>query len=207
MNARRGGLHSPPVSSDLPVSPSPRIAVVVSRYNATVTDRLLDGAVTAYRRAGGRAEQLYIAEAPGAFEIVTLAAAAARSGRFAGVLTLGCIIKGETKHDEYLGHAVTSKLAAMSADLGVPIGLGVLTVNTARQALDRAGGKHGHKGEEAMIALLATIAEAEALSDPQAVDEALAAGVGVDRLMRRGRVSDAPDKLTKKTARRGRSTR
>jgi len=186
-------------SSSSPVSTLPRVAIVVSRYTATVTDRLLTGAVGVYRRAGGRTESIYIAEAPGAFELVAIASAAARCGRFAGVLALGCIVKGETRHDEYLAHAVTAGLCQISERVGVPVGLGVLTVNTPQQALDRVGGKHGHKGEEAMLALLATIAEVAAINDGDALDEALASGVTLDRLMRPapGGLDAPPDKLRK----------
>ncbi len=146
------------MSSDLPP-----IAIVVARYNAGITDRLLAGAFDAYRHFGGLDADLTIVEAAGAFEILALAAAATRyrevEPQFAGVLALGCIIKGETKHDEFLGHAVTDGLARLSmAEEAKPIGLGVLTVENLQQAQDRAGGKHGNKGSEAMIALLQTIA-------------------------------------------------
>ena len=85
--------------------------------------------------------------------------AAADSGRFAGVVALGCIIKGETRHDEYLAHAVTQGLANISLVTGVPVGLGVLTVNNAHQARDRAGGRMGNKGAECMEALLNSIVQ------------------------------------------------
>lgn len=192
----------------------PRIAVVVSRYNATVTDRLLEGAVREHRVAGGggggglEAEGLYIAEAAGAFELVAIASAAAQSGAFAGVLALGCIIKGETRHDEFLGHAVTQGLANISLMTGVPVGLGVLTVNTPKQALERAGGKQGNKGAEAMGALLQTIGEVAILSDPGQLEAALASGSAMKRALGRvmrgeglGRAgSGSPDKLAKKRA-------
>ncbi len=191
-----------------PRTPIPRLAFVVSRYNATVTDRLLAGAVRGYTHAGGRVQDLYIAQAPGSFEIVTLAAAAARSGTVEGVLAIGCIIKGETRHDEFLGHAVTSGLAELSATpvpgpTGprlVPVGLAVLTVNTPAQAEERAGGERGespNKGEEAVLALLQTIGEVRAMESPKLMTQAMADGAMLGRVMSaNGYV--APDKLAAK---------
>jgi len=146
------------------------VAIVVSRYNETVTDSLLAGALAVAANASNGAGAALldvgaeVIDAPGAYEVVPIAAAAARSGRYAGVLGLGCIIKGETRHDEFLAHAVTSGLANISIATGVPTALGVLTVNTAKQARERSGGKHGNKGAEAMSALLHTIAVCRAIS-------------------------------------------
>lgn len=137
----------------------PPLAVVVSRYNGSITDKLFAGAVMAYKSAGGSERDLEIVEAAGAFELVALSMAAADSGRFAGVVALGCIIKGETRHDEYLAHAVTQGLANISLVTGVPVGLGVLTVNNAHQARDRAGGRMGNKGAECVEALLNSIVQ------------------------------------------------
>ncbi len=170
----------------------PRIAIVVSRYNATVTDRLLSGAVKQHQQAGGVAGDLYIAEAPGAFELVAISDAAARSGSFDGVLALGCIVRGETRHDEFLAHAVTQGLANIALTTGIPVSLGVLTVNNGRQALDRAGGRHGNKGQEAMAALLQTVAEIAIIADRNQLAEAMAGGSTLRRVMT-GPAS--PDKL------------
>ncbi len=171
----------------------PPVAIVVSRYNASVTDRLLAGAALAYQRAGGRLGNLHIAEAPGAFELVPICAAAARQGGFAGVVALGCIIRGETRHDEVLGDAVTSGLANLALITGVPIGLGVLTVDTPAQAAARAGGKLGNKGEEAMLAVIASIGEIALLSDARELKLAAAAGLTSRRLMASG-LGVLPDK-------------
>ncbi|MFN0010643.1 MAG: 6,7-dimethyl-8-ribityllumazine synthase [Phycisphaerales bacterium] len=171
----------------------PPIAVVVSRYNASITDLLLSGAVRAYTRAGGRVAGLYVAEAPGAFEILPLAAAAARSGHFAGVVAIGCIIKGETIHDEVLAHAVTGGLANLAAETGVPVGLAVLTVHTPKQAAARAGGRLGNKGQEAMEAVLQTMAECALLADGRHVRRAMLAGQAMARVAGAA-VSNRPDK-------------
>ena len=138
-------------------TPSCRVAIITSRYNASVTDRLLAGALDSLRRRQPDAPEPGVFSAAGAFELPALAAAAARSGRFDGVVCLGCIIKGETRHDAYIATAVANALAAMPAQLGVPVAFGVLTVETPEQALARAGGRQGNKGNEAMDALLDTI--------------------------------------------------
>ena len=181
----------------------PPVAVVVSRYNATVTDRLLSGAVRAYMRAGGSLAGLYVAEAAGAFEALTLSAAAARSGRFAGVVAVGCIIKGETNHDVLLGQAVTEGLARVSVETGVPVGLAVLTVNSVRQALARAGTPNArggtgasNKGAEAMEALLQTIAELAQLADGAHVARAMRTGQAMLRLA--GGAAGRPDKAARR---------
>ncbi|MFN0134261.1 MAG: 6,7-dimethyl-8-ribityllumazine synthase [Phycisphaerales bacterium] len=163
---------------------SPPIAVIVSRYNASITDRLLDGAREAYARAtgaaGGEGESggarsavsgdgreggLHVFEAPGAFELPFLARAAAATGRYRGVLALGCLIRGETRHDRYIAQAVAHGITAASLETRVPIAFGVLTTETAKQARERAGGEKGNKGAEAMTALLSTIAAAQAIAD------------------------------------------
>ncbi len=184
----------------------PPLAIVVSRYNASITDRLLAGAVRAYQRAGGKAADLFVAEAPGAFELVSLGFAAAESNAFAGVLAIGCIVKGETKHDEYLGHAVTQGLANISLITGTPVGLAVLTVNTIKQARERAGGKHGDKGQEAMEALLLTAAQVNTFHDPQALEAQWRSSANVMKLMHGGEnASSRPDKgRAKKSAKAGR---
>ena len=148
-----------------PKSPPPPVAIVVSRYNRTVTDKLLHGAVREYARAGGYAESLVIVNAPGAFELTALCHAAAHAEGIAGVVALGCIIKGETRHDRYLADAVANGLTAVTLQTGIPVAFGVLTVDSAKQALARAGGEHGNKGEEAMAALLDTIAEIRRLHE------------------------------------------
>lgn len=141
----------------------PPVAIVVSRYNASITDALREGAVAAYREAGGRAEDLTVVEAPGAFELPAVCAAAARSGRHRGVVAIGCLIQGETTHADHIAAAVTQGLVRIAIDTGVPVTFGVLTVQTPEQARERAGGSRGNKGAEAMHALLETIASADAV--------------------------------------------
>ncbi|MFZ4574609.1 MAG: 6,7-dimethyl-8-ribityllumazine synthase, partial [Phycisphaerales bacterium] len=128
-----------------------------------ITRRLEAGAVGEYLRRFSESGRLVVAEAPGAFELPTLAHAAAASGHFDAVVCLGCVIKGETSHDVYISHAISHAIAMIPLQTGVPVAFGVLTVDTPEQAVDRAGGVHGNKGEEAMIAALETLAAAAAL--------------------------------------------
>lgn len=132
--------------------------MVVSRYNESITSHLLEGALGELERAGGDRTGVLVIDAAGAYELVALANGAARSGRVEGIVALGCIIKGETIHDRVLADAVTQGLTNVTIVTGIPIGLGVLTVDNAEQARARAGGDKGNKGAEAMSALLATLA-------------------------------------------------
>lgn len=141
----------------------PPIAIVTSLYNRSITNELRDGAIEEYVARGGSLASLVLADAPGAFELASLCSAAARSGRVAGVVALGCVIKGETRHDRYIADAVAQSLAAVSVWTGVPVGFGVLTTENARQARERAGGTHGNKGREAMSAVLDAVAAIAAL--------------------------------------------
>ncbi|MDX2133099.1 MAG: 6,7-dimethyl-8-ribityllumazine synthase [Planctomycetota bacterium] len=146
----------------------PEVVVVVSRYNAAVTDRLLDGARAAFDARADDRWALRVVEAPGAFEIPVLCLAAASLEHTEGVLALGCIIKGETIHDRVLADAVTGALLDIMLRTGVPVSLGVLTVNTAAQARARAGGRLGNKGAESMEALLDTMRTLRALASGEA---------------------------------------
>ncbi|MEX2218861.1 MAG: 6,7-dimethyl-8-ribityllumazine synthase [Phycisphaerales bacterium] len=132
----------------------PRVAVIVSRYNGSITGALLEGALDRYEfRAGPRAA-VAVFDAPGAFELPVLALAAAQSGVYDAVVALGCLIKGETRHDRYIADACARGLAEASLRTGVPIAFGVLTVDTPDQARQRAGGRDGNKGADAMDAAL-----------------------------------------------------
>lgn len=153
---------------------TPRVAIVVSRYTASVTGALLEGAVGEYRRRGGDPSMLAVYEAPGSFEVPAIAMAAAKSGSFGAVVALSCIIRGETRHDRYLAQAVASGLMSVSIQTGVPVGFGVLTVESPRQARERAGGKKGNKGSEAMAAALDAAASAARAAQGKPAPPALA---------------------------------
>ncbi|TVQ59402.1 MAG: 6,7-dimethyl-8-ribityllumazine synthase [Phycisphaerales bacterium] len=134
---------------------SVRVAIVVSRYNSWITDRLLQGAVEEYSRLGGPAAPVMV-HAPGAFELPVIAHALAATGRYDAVVALGCVIRGETSHDRHIAQAVSGGILQASIATGVPIAFGVLTVETEEQAEARAGGKEGNKGAEAMRAAVET---------------------------------------------------
>jgi 6,7-dimethyl-8-ribityllumazine synthase len=131
-----------------------RIAVVVAKFNAFVTDRLQSGALAALAAAGVDAGDVTIVRVPGSFEIPLAAQHAAETGRFDAVVCLGCLIRGETSHFEYISSAVAQGLTSAAAATGVPMAFGVLTTNSAEEALARAGEGPGNKGHEAALAAL-----------------------------------------------------
>ncbi|MBI3491374.1 MAG: 6,7-dimethyl-8-ribityllumazine synthase [Acidobacteria bacterium] len=131
-----------------------RVAVVVSKYNDFVTDRLQAGALAALSAAGVASSDITLVRVPGAFEIPLAAQHAAETGRYDAVVCLGCLIRGETPHFEYISSAVSQGLATAAAATGVPMGFGVLTTNSAEEAVARAGDGPGNKGHEAAMAAI-----------------------------------------------------
>jgi len=129
-----------------------RFAVVVARFNDFVTERLLSGALEALSAAGVDAGDVTTLRVPGSFEIPLAAQRAAETGRFAGVVCLGCLIRGATPHFEYISAAVAHGLTAAAAATGVPMAFGVLTTNSAEEALERAQPGPANKGWEAAMA-------------------------------------------------------
>jgi len=133
-------------------APRLRVAVVVSKYNDFVTDRLQAGAVDALRKAGVADRNVTIIRVPGAFEIPLAAQKAAATRRFHAIVCLGCLIRGATAHFEYIASAVSHGITAASAATGVPISFGVLTTNSVEEAIERAGDGPSNKGWEAAVA-------------------------------------------------------
>jgi 6,7-dimethyl-8-ribityllumazine synthase len=129
-------------------APQGRFAIVVSRYNESVTSNLLDGAVRTLSAHGVADERIDVAWVPGAFEIPTVANRLAASGRYVAVLCLGAVIRGETTHDQHINRAVSTALAEIGARTGVPVLFGVLTCNTLEQAVARSGGQAGTRGKD-----------------------------------------------------------
>ena len=129
-----------------------RFAVVVSKYNDFVTDRLQTGALAALAAAGADSADITIVRVPGAFEIPSAARHAAQTGRFDAIVCLGCLIRGATPHFEYISSAVSLGLTEASGATGVPMAFGVLTTNSVEEALERAGEGSGNKGWEAAAA-------------------------------------------------------
>ena len=129
-----------------------RLAIVVSRFNSFITERLLSGALDALTRAGADEKKVEVVRVPGSFEIPVAAKTLAQSGRYDALITLGCIIRGETQHFDYISAEVTRGIQLAALETGVPISFGVLTTDTLEQAVDRAGAKSGNKGAEVALA-------------------------------------------------------
>ncbi|MBF0627729.1 MAG: 6,7-dimethyl-8-ribityllumazine synthase [Magnetococcales bacterium] len=125
-----------------------RFAIVVSRFNSFITERLLEGAVDGLVRHGAAREAITVVRVPGAFEIPMAAQRAARSGSFTGILCLGAVIRGSTPHFDYVSAEVSKGVAAVALESGIPVGFGVLTTDSLEQAIERAGSKAGNKGWE-----------------------------------------------------------
>ena len=123
--------------------------IVVGRFNSLVTSQLLDGALDCLRRHGAREEDITVARCPGSFEIPQVALQLAQSGSFDAVICLGCLVRGETPHFDYLAAEVTKGVAQVAMQTGVPTAFGVLTTENLAQALERAGAKAGNKGWDA----------------------------------------------------------
>lgn len=140
-----------------------RFAIVVSRYNDFVTRPLLAGALAALTEADVAGQDVTVVHVPGAFELPVAAQRLAETGRFAGVICLGCLIRGATPHFEYIASAVAHALAAASTATGVPIAFGVLTTNAAEEALERAAPGPANKGREAALAAVETATVLRAL--------------------------------------------
>jgi 6,7-dimethyl-8-ribityllumazine synthase len=131
-----------------------RVAVVASRFNHLIASRLLEGCVAELERRGVRGDDIHVAWVPGAFEIPLAARALASSGRYDAVVSLGVVIRGGTPHFDYVCRGVTDGVQAAMRDSGVPVAFGVLTCDDVEQALERAGGGEGNKGEEAALAAI-----------------------------------------------------
>ena len=125
-----------------------RFAIVVSRYHSSITSKLLEGAVHTLTRNLVPAKQIKVLWVPGAWEIPSAVQRALETDLYDAVLTLGCVIRGETTHDQHINTTVSDGLGRLSLDYKVPIAFGVLTCNTMDQAIQRSGGDVGNKGVE-----------------------------------------------------------
>jgi len=128
-----------------------RFAIVVSRFNSFITERLLGGALDALTRSGAGADQIDIIKVPGSWEIPLVAAEVARQHRYDAIICLSAVIRGETPHFDYVAGEAAKGIAHAAAETGVPVAFGVLTTNTLEQAIDRAGAKGGNKGFDAAM--------------------------------------------------------
>jgi 6,7-dimethyl-8-ribityllumazine synthase len=132
-------------------SPSGRFVLVAARFNGFVVEQLVAGATDALHRHGVPADRIDLVRVPGSYEIPLVAQKLGRSGKFAAVICLGCVIRGDTDHYDHVAGAATSGIARAALDSGVPVIFGVLTCDTLEQAIHRAGAKAGNKGFEAAV--------------------------------------------------------
>lgn len=140
-----------------------KFALVATRFNDFVVDRLVGGAVDYLIRHGASRDDLTIVRIPGAFEMPVVCKRLAASGRYAGILALGAVIRGATPHFDFVASEASKGLAHVALESGVPVGFGLLTTDNLEQAIERAGSKGGNKGVEAASALLETIRVLEQL--------------------------------------------
>ena len=131
-----------------------RIGVVVARFNQPITEKLLEGAVGCLMAQGVAEKDLQIAWVPGAFELPIVAQTMIDSGKVDAVVALGCVIRGETTHYDYVCNEAARGIAKVGLETGVPVIFGVITTENVPQAYDRVGGRHGHKGVDAAEAAL-----------------------------------------------------
>jgi 6,7-dimethyl-8-ribityllumazine synthase len=140
-----------------PVDPTWRFAILASTYHSEITSRLAAGARQRLLEFGFKAEQIDELPVPGAWELPLAASWAARSGKFSSIVALGVVIKGETSHDQHINRFVSLSLGQLGLEHQMPIAFGLLTCETISQAMQRAGGKFGNKGQEAVDAALAML--------------------------------------------------
>jgi 6,7-dimethyl-8-ribityllumazine synthase len=131
-----------------------RFAIVVSRFNVSITKKLLDGAVACLARHGVRERHVKVFPCPGAFELPQVANALCASGAWDAVICLGAVIRGETPHFEYVAAESARGIQEAALRHGIPVTFGVLTTETVQQARERAGGRHGNKGWDAALAAI-----------------------------------------------------
>ncbi|MEB2792400.1 6,7-dimethyl-8-ribityllumazine synthase [Campylobacter upsaliensis] len=131
-----------------------KIAIINSRFNHIITDRLVEGAKDAFLRHGGKEENLSLVLVPGAFEVPFALKVAIESKKFDAICCLGAVIRGSTPHFDYVSAETTKGIANISLKYNVPVSFGVLTTDTLEQAIERAGSKAGNKGFEAMTSLI-----------------------------------------------------
>lgn len=140
----------PPTKPD----PADRFAIVVAQWNRSVTDKLLEGAVSTFREAGVGEDQIDVAWVPGSWEIPLVAQRMAASARYAAVLCLGAVVRGETSHDQHINRGVSLAIGQIALQFDLPVLFGILTCESMEQAVDRAGGQHGNKGSQCAEAAL-----------------------------------------------------
>jgi len=157
VNSTHEGSFQPPADA--------RFAVVASRFNHLIVDRLIAGALDALRRHGVHDDRIEVVRVPGSWELPLVARRLARSGRFAAVIALGAVIRGGTPHFDYVAAEAARGVAQAMMDTDLPVAFGVLTTDTMEQAVDRSGGKAGNKGFDAAMCALEMASLGKVLSD------------------------------------------
>lgn len=142
------------IEGKLQVQTGKKVAIVSSRWNHLITDRLVEGAKDAYLRHGGSEEDITLVLVPGAFELPMAIEKLLNSGKYEAICALGAVIRGATPHFDYISAEATKGIASVSLKHGKPVSFGLLTTDTIEQAIERAGTKAGNKGFEAMVGLI-----------------------------------------------------
>ena len=153
-----------PIAVPVQLSPGVRVGVVAARFNATIVDELLRGCVARLAERGIPADHIDVHRVPGAFELPVAAKLLADAGQVAAVICLGCVVRGDTPHFDYVAGEAARGIMQVSITTGVPVIFGVLTTNTDQQALDRAGGVHSHGGVNSADAAVEMIALKNAIA-------------------------------------------
>ena len=143
--------------NSVPNAEGMKVAIVVSEWNIDITGALRDGAISTLIKHGVKEQDIFLSYVPGTFELTYGAAKLVNEMELDAVITLGCVIKGDTPHFDYVCSGVTQGISLINAEGNIPVVFGVLTTDNLQQAEDRAGGKHGNKGDEAAITAIKMI--------------------------------------------------
>lgn len=135
----------------VPDASSMKFGIVVSEWNTKITEALLEGACNTLEKHGAKQENIIITRVPGSFELTFGAKMMIEEAEVDAVMALGCVVRGDTPHFDYVCQGVTAGITSLNVDYDIPVIFGLLTTDDMQQALDRAGGKHGNKGDEAAI--------------------------------------------------------
>ena len=144
----------PSFEGDLRAPEGARFAIIASRWNARITEALIEGARKAMRDHGVGEDAVDVFRVPGAWELPVLAARLAATGGYAGIVALGCVVRGDTRHFEHVADGCSEGLMDVAMEFGLPVANGVLAVERVEDAEARAGGSHGNKGEEAAMVVI-----------------------------------------------------
>jgi 6,7-dimethyl-8-ribityllumazine synthase len=186
-----------------------RFAIVVSRFNAFITERLLQSAIDGLVRSGGKKKDIELVRVPGAFEIPLAARKLAETGKFDAIICLGCLLRGDTAHYDVIVNEVTRGIGQSAQETGVPHAFGVLTCENLEQAIDRAGLKMGNKGFEAALAAVEMASLTDGIRRPasgvgRAISSHQSSAGGekrIPRFARNDKSKNRNDKSKKKTKR------